>query len=246
MPSASWTAMVSRCERVTVAHTKAGIARAGRGAAPPSGQRGRYRTSRRPGRGRAAGGRSDRVRDPAGADQGLRRRYGSAGNKDDRFDAYVLADTVRTDLRRLTPLQPDTPATIALRSWCRARKDLVAHRVAVANQLRAHLAIALPAAVGLFTDLTRRSAGRSWPVSPPRTRSTRLTAEHAGHVAGSQRYSDTTRIPTVLWLSASPRTPVIDRPTGATLAADHPRLPDRADHPHRPDQHPGKPDHRTP
>ena len=27
----------------------------------------------------------------------LRSRYGSAGNKDDRFDAYVLADTLRTD-----------------------------------------------------------------------------------------------------------------------------------------------------
>ncbi len=27
----------------------------------------------------------------------LRSRYGSAGNKDDRFDAYVLADVVRTD-----------------------------------------------------------------------------------------------------------------------------------------------------
>jgi transposase len=32
----------------------------------------------------------------------LRSRYGSAGNKDDRFDAYVLADTVRTDRHRLT------------------------------------------------------------------------------------------------------------------------------------------------
>ncbi|WP_236593203.1 IS110 family transposase, partial [Mycobacterium paraintracellulare] len=26
----------------------------------------------------------------------LRGRYGSAGNKDDRFDAFVLADTLRT------------------------------------------------------------------------------------------------------------------------------------------------------
>jgi hypothetical protein len=34
----------------------------------------------------------------------LRRRYGSAGNKDDRFDAFVLADTVRTDRARLQPL----------------------------------------------------------------------------------------------------------------------------------------------
>jgi transposase len=83
----------------------------------------------------------------------LRRRYGSAGNKDDRFDAYVLADTVRTDQRRLTPLVLDSEATTALRKLCRARRDLVAHRVAVANQLRAHLQTALPAAVGLFTAI---------------------------------------------------------------------------------------------
>ena len=30
----------------------------------------------------------------------LRSRYGSAGNKDDRLDAYVLADTLRTDGHR--------------------------------------------------------------------------------------------------------------------------------------------------
>jgi len=83
----------------------------------------------------------------------LRRRYGSAGNKDDRFDAYVLADTVRTDRRRLTPLLLDDRATTALRKLCRARKDMVAHRIAVANQLRAHLTIALPAAVDLFSDI---------------------------------------------------------------------------------------------
>lgn len=34
----------------------------------------------------------------------LRGRYGSAGSKDDRFDAYVLADTLRTDRARLRPL----------------------------------------------------------------------------------------------------------------------------------------------
>ncbi|MFC0534275.1 IS110 family transposase, partial [Phytohabitans kaempferiae] len=80
----------------------------------------------------------------------LRQRYGSAGNKDDRFDAYVLADTVRTDRRRLTPLMLDSEPTTALRKLCRTRKDLVAHRIAVANQLRAHLATTLPAAVDLF------------------------------------------------------------------------------------------------
>ena len=38
----------------------------------------------------------------------LRSRYGSAGNKDDRFDAYVLADTLRTDRAGLRPLTRDS------------------------------------------------------------------------------------------------------------------------------------------
>jgi transposase len=83
----------------------------------------------------------------------LRGRYGSAGNKDDRFDAFVLADTLRTDRARLRPLVPDTPATLALRRACRARKDLVGHRVGVASQLREHLKRVFPGAVGLFADL---------------------------------------------------------------------------------------------
>jgi transposase len=83
----------------------------------------------------------------------LRSRYGSAGNKDDRFDAFVLADTLRTDRARLRPLRVDSPATLALRDACRARKDLVATRIAAANQLRAHLQHAFPGAVGLFADL---------------------------------------------------------------------------------------------
>jgi transposase len=83
----------------------------------------------------------------------LRGRYGPAGNKDDRFDAFVLAGTLRTDRARLRSLTPDRPATTALRRACRARKDLVSHRVAVAGQLRAHLANVFPGAAGLFADL---------------------------------------------------------------------------------------------
>jgi len=67
----------------------------------------------------------------------LRQRYGTAGNKSDRSDAYVLADCLRTDGHRWQSLKPDTPATVTLRSHVRARKDLVEARVAVCNQLRA-------------------------------------------------------------------------------------------------------------
>jgi len=83
----------------------------------------------------------------------LRLRYGTAGNKDDRFDAFVLADVLRTDAHRLAPLVPDTAATQALRGLVRARKELIKHRIALHNQLLAHLLTAFPGAVGLFAEL---------------------------------------------------------------------------------------------
>src|SRR5205085_10842523 len=57
------------------------------------------------------------------------------------------------DRARLHSLIPDSPATVALKAACRARKDLVAHRIALANQLRAHLQRAFPGAVGLFAEI---------------------------------------------------------------------------------------------
>ncbi len=80
----------------------------------------------------------------------LRARYGSAGNKDDRFDAFVLADALRTDAGRWAIVQPDSDETIALRMLVRARQDLIGHRIAVHNQLLAVLQHNFPGAIGLF------------------------------------------------------------------------------------------------
>jgi transposase len=90
---------------------------------------------------------------PPGQVKNLRSRYGSAGNKDDRFDAYVLADVVRTDARRLRPMVFDCPATTTLRASVRARRDLVAARVALGNQLQAHLQAVFPGAAMLFSGM---------------------------------------------------------------------------------------------
>ena len=67
------------------------------------------------------------------------------------MDAYVLADTLRTDGHRWRPLREDHDQTKALRALCRARKDLVETRVQVLNQLRSNLELSLPGSVGLFT-----------------------------------------------------------------------------------------------
>ena len=105
----------------------------------------------------------------------LRGRYGSARNKDDRFDAFVLADTLRTDRARLRPLIPDTPATVLLRSTVRARKDLLTHRVGLANQLRAHLQAFHPGPVGLFADLDSITSLRFLAAFPAQDDTDRLT-----------------------------------------------------------------------
>lgn len=83
----------------------------------------------------------------------LRTRYSTAGNNDDRFDAYLVADVLRTDRRRLTPLTVDTSATVGLRMLIRARAELVKAQVVAHNQLRAHLLTAHPGPVGLFHQL---------------------------------------------------------------------------------------------
>ncbi len=83
----------------------------------------------------------------------LRTRYGLAGNKADRNDAFVLADCLRTDGHRWPSLQPDQPQTVALRAAVRTRKDLVATRISTANQLRAHLQLVFPGSVGLFAAI---------------------------------------------------------------------------------------------
>lgn len=83
-----------------------------------------------------------------------RSRYSAAGAKSDPGDAFILADMLRTDGRRLRPLTPPTDATRALRALVRGRDDLVAQRVALGNQLRALLDRVWPGAAAIFADVT--------------------------------------------------------------------------------------------
>ena len=82
-----------------------------------------------------------------------RPRYSTAGGKSDPGDAFIHADLLRTDGHRLRPLRPPADDTRALRALVRGRDDLVAHRVALANQLRALLERFWPGAAAIFADV---------------------------------------------------------------------------------------------
>ena len=82
-----------------------------------------------------------------------RDRFRASGGKSDRFDCFVLCELARTDAHRFRLLEPDSDQTKALRALTRSREDLVAARVALANQLRAELDRFWPGPVGLFAAL---------------------------------------------------------------------------------------------
>ena len=82
-----------------------------------------------------------------------RSRYKAAAGKTDPADAYMLADILRTDGHRFTALTPLSDQTRALRALVRTRDDLVAERVALANQLRALLESFWAGAAAIFADV---------------------------------------------------------------------------------------------
>lgn len=82
-----------------------------------------------------------------------RDRYRAAAGKSDRFDAMVLCELARTDRHRFPALASSSDQTTALKTFVRTREDLVAARVALANQLRAQLDAFWPGAAHIFADV---------------------------------------------------------------------------------------------
>jgi transposase len=87
-----------------------------------------------------------------------RPRYRAACTKDDRGDAYLLADVLRTDGHRLRALDPQSDEIKALRSLVRSRDTLVAKRVALANHLGSLLGDFWPGAAHIFSAVDSQIA----------------------------------------------------------------------------------------
>lgn len=69
----------------------------------------------------------------------FRDRFTAGGAKDDRRDAHVVADGLRTDPRAFRRIQPDDPQTIQLRELCRMVEELQEDERRFANRLRDQL-----------------------------------------------------------------------------------------------------------
>lgn len=72
--------------------------------------------------------------------QRAREIYRPGGSKDDRIDAFVLAEFVRINIGRLKPWHPPSEITLEMRELLRWREELVQQRTAAYQRLRALLA----------------------------------------------------------------------------------------------------------
>ncbi len=69
----------------------------------------------------------------------FRDRFSASGAKDDRRDAHVAADALRTDRRAFRPVRTDDPAIIQLRELSRMLDELQVEEGRLANRLREQL-----------------------------------------------------------------------------------------------------------
>lgn len=118
-----------------------------------------------------------------------RPRYRSHGAKSDASDAYLLADLLRTDGHRWRALAPQSDDIRALRALVRSRDDLVAARVAAANQLTSTLQAFWPGAAVIFADVASPIALAFLRRYPSPSSAKRLSEAQLQRFCKAQHYS---------------------------------------------------------
>lgn len=151
----------------------------------------------------------------------FRDRFTVAGAKDDRRDALVLADSLRTDGHLFRLLEIQAAAIIEIREWSRIHGELQGDRNELVNQMRAQLSRYFPAFLALVED-----PGEDWA-----TRLLELVPHHQaamkarpGRIAKLLKDHRIRRVNADEVLSQLRGTPVYSAPGTATAAIAHLQL----------------------
>lgn len=92
----------------------------------------------------------------------FRDRFTVAGAKDDRRDAYVLADALRTDGHRFRRVAVTDPLVIELREWSRLAEDLQQERVRLGNRVRDQLLRYYPQMLRVMPGVGKAAFATIW------------------------------------------------------------------------------------
>jgi transposase len=104
----------------------------------------------------------------------FRDRYSPSGAKDDRRDAFVMADSLRTDQSCFRRLTVSDPLVIELREWSRMADEIQAEKVRQANRFREQLLRYYPQFLQLGTDIADHWVLTLWEKAPTPDKGRRL------------------------------------------------------------------------
>lgn len=117
----------------------------------------------------------------------FRDRFTVAGAKDDRLDARVLADALRTDRHCFRPLRLAEPVLVELREWSRMTEDLQQERNRLANRVREQLWRYYPQALDLTDDVAADWFLELWALAPTPAKAARIRKEAVAKLLKAHR-----------------------------------------------------------
>jgi transposase len=148
----------------------------------------------------------------------FRDRFTLAGAKDDRLDAHVMADALRTDRHRLHPLQPTEAGVIELREWSRMGDELKEERVRLANRIGDQLWRYYPQALKVTDDLAANWFLELWGIVPTPAKAARVAEKSVARILAAHRIR---RIDAVEVLRLLKEKPIAVAPGTAEAASAH-------------------------
>ena len=117
----------------------------------------------------------------------FRDRFTMAGAKDDRRDAHVLGDSLRTDGHCFRRLVVDEPAVIELREWSRMVEDLQQERVRLGNRVREQLRRYYPQFLELGDDVAGDWFLSLWELLPTPSAASRVAESEVAPILKKHR-----------------------------------------------------------
>jgi transposase len=117
----------------------------------------------------------------------FRDRFTVAGAKDDRRDAHVLGDAVRTDRHCFRQIVAQDAIVIELREWSRMAEDLQQERNRLGNRVREQLWRYYPQALAISDDLASDWFLELWAVAPTPAKAARVRESSVERILKAHR-----------------------------------------------------------
>ena len=117
----------------------------------------------------------------------FRDRFSVAGAKDDRRDARVLADSLRTDGHSFRHLELESPLVIELREWSRMTDELQQERTRLVNRMREQLRRYYPQILEMGGDIGATWFLELWEKAPTPAAAARVQKASIGAILKRNR-----------------------------------------------------------